>query len=86
MASLKVYTRQDKAAFLNHLGKYNIRISSDDIENIQKDGNNKSYFIVHNLDDAAVDKIKDIFKGHPNMDISKLKEMLRRIIREELSK
>ena len=86
MASLKVYTRQDKAAFLNHLGKHDIRINSDDIENVQKDGNKKSYFIVHNLDDVTVDKIKDIFKGHPDMDVSKLDEIIRRIVREELSK
>jgi hypothetical protein len=86
MASLKVYTRQDKAAFLNHLGKHDIRINSDDIENVQKDGNTKSYFIVHNLDDVTIDKIKDIFKGHADMDVTKLKEMLRRMIREELKK
>jgi hypothetical protein len=41
---------------------------------------------VHNLDDITIDKIKDIFKGHPDMDVSKLKEMLRRMIREELKK
>jgi hypothetical protein len=44
MASLKVYTRQDKAAFLNHLGKNDIQINSTDVEDIKKDGNNKSYF------------------------------------------
>jgi hypothetical protein len=86
MASLKVYTRQDKAAFLNHLGKHDIRINSDDIENVQEDGNKKSYFIVHNLDDATIDKIKDIFSNNPDMDISVLKEWLRKIVREELSK
>jgi len=86
MASLKVYTRQDKAAFLNHLGKYDIQINSDDIENVQKDGNNKSYFIVHNLDEVTIDKIKELFRGHPDMDVTTLKEMLRRMIREELSK
>lgn len=86
MASLKVYTRQDKAAFLNHLKKHDIRINSGDIENVQKDGKNKSYFIVHNLDDVTVDKIKDIFSNNPDIGISKLKEMLRKIVREELSK
>jgi hypothetical protein len=86
MASLKVYTRQDKAAFLNHLGKNDIRINSGDIENVQKDGNTESYFIVHNLDDITIDKIKDIFKGHPDMDVSVLKEWLRKMVREELSK
>lgn len=88
MASLKIYTRQDKAAFLNHLGKYDIRINSNDIEDIKTDEKNKSYFIVHNVDDAAVDKIKELFnvKDHPDMDVTKLKEMLRRIIREELKK
>ena len=86
MASLKVYTRQDKAAFLNHLGKNSIQINSADVEDIQKDNNSKSYFVVHNLDDVTIDKIKDIFKGHPDMDVTKLKEMLRRIIREELKK
>jgi len=86
MASLKVYTRQDKAAFLNHLGKHDIRINSDDIENVQKDGNTKSYFIVHNLDDVTIDKIKNIFSNNPDMDVSVLKEWLRKIVREELSK
>jgi hypothetical protein len=86
MASLKVYTRQDKAAFLNHLGKHDIRINSDDIENVQEDGNKKSYFIVHNLDDVTIDKIKDIFSNNPDMDVSVLKEWLRKIVREELSK
>ena len=86
MASLKVYTRQDKAAFLNHLGKHDIRINSIDIENIQKDSNNKSYFIIHNLDDVTTDKIKDLFKGHPDMDVTTLKEWLLKMIREELSK
>lgn len=94
MPSLKVYTRQDKAAFLNHLGKYDIRINTDDIENVQEEDDAKSYFIVHNLDDVTIDKIKDIFKGHPDMDIStikdtsvdKLTEMLRRLVRAELKK
>ena len=86
MASLKIYTRQDKAAFLNHLGKYDILINTEDIEDIKKDGNNKSYFILNNVDDTTADKIKDLFKGHADMDIAALKEMLRRMIREELSK
>jgi len=86
MASLKIYTRQDKAAFLNHLGKYDILINTEDIEDIKKDGNNKSYFILNNVDDITADKIKDLFKGHADMDVAKLKEMLRRMIREELSK
>jgi hypothetical protein len=86
MASLKVYTRQDKAAFLNHLGKYNISINSTDVEDIKKDGNNKSYFVVHNLDDDTISKIKELFRGHPDMDVTTLKEILRRMIREELSK
>jgi hypothetical protein len=86
MASLKVYTRQDKAAFLNHLGKNDIQINSADVEDVKKDGNNKSYFIVHNLDDVTIDKIKDLFRGHPDMDVTVLKEILRRIIREELKK
>jgi len=86
MASLKIYTRQDKAAFLNHLGKYDILINTEDIEDIKKDGNNKSYFILNNVDDTTADKIKGLFKGHADMNITALKEMLRRMIREELSK
>ena len=86
MASLKIYTRQDKAAFLNHLGKYDISINSDDIEDIQKDKNNKSYFIVNNLDDMTASEIKKLFSGNDSMDITTLKELLRRMIREELSK
>jgi hypothetical protein len=88
MASLKVYTRQDKAAFLNHLGKYDIQINSDDIEDIKKDNKNKSYFVVHNVDDTIADKIKDLFdtEDHPDMDVSILKEWLRSIVRKELRK
>lgn len=86
MASLKIYTRQDKAAFLNHLGKYDILINTEDIEDIKKDGNNKSYFILNNIDDITANKIKDLFNGHADMDVTTLKEMLRRMIREELSK
>jgi len=86
MASLKVYTRQDKAAFLNHLGKNDIRINSTDVEDIKKDGNNKSYFIVHNIDDDTSSKIKELFRGHPDMNVTTLKEWLRKIIRKELSK
>jgi hypothetical protein len=88
MASLKIYTRQDKAAFLNHLGKYDIQINLADIEDVKKDGKNKSYFILHNVDDATADKIKELFnsKDHPDMDVTTLKEWIRRIIREELEK
>jgi hypothetical protein len=86
MASLKIYTRQDKAAFLNHLGKYDILINTENIEDIKKDGNNKSYFILNNIDNITADKIKDLFNGHADMDITVLKEILRRMIREELSK
>jgi hypothetical protein len=83
MVTLKVYTRQDKAAFLNHLGKYNISINSDDIEDIKKDNKNKSYFLVHNLDDNTIDKIKELFdtEDHPDMDITVLKEIVRKVIR-----
>jgi hypothetical protein len=83
MATLKIYTRQDKAAFLNHLGKYDIQINSDDIEDIKKDNKNKSYFLVHNLDDNTIDKIKELFstEDHPDMDITVLKEIVRKVIR-----
>ena len=86
MASLKIYTRQDKAAFLNHLGKYDILINTEDIEDIKKDGNNKSYFILNNIDDITAGKIKDLFRSHADMDVTTLEEMLRRMVREELSK
>ena len=69
-----------------HLGKNDIQINSADVEDIKKDEKNKSYFIVHNLDDITADKIKDLFKGHPDMDVTTLKEWLRKMIREELSK
>ena len=86
MATLKVNTSQDKAAFLNHLDKQGIKINSQDIENIPSDGDKPGYFLVKNLDDITLTKIKDALKGHKEIDISTLKEMLRRIVREELSK
>jgi hypothetical protein len=86
MATLKVNTTQDKAAFVNHLKKQGIELGSQDIENIPSDGDKQGYFLVKNLDDDTLAKIKDALKGHKEIDISTLKEMLRRIVREELSK
>jgi hypothetical protein len=86
MASVKIYTRQDKAAFLNHLDKSNIKINSNDIEDVEKDETNQSYFIVNNIDDETASKIRDAFKNNNNIKVQKLNELLNKIICEELEK
>ena len=91
MDAIKIYTRQDKAAFLNHLKKFNINVNSNDVEDVKKDQNNKSYFILKNLNTEIIKKIKDMFKGHKDIEIStggqNISEgEIREIIRETIEK
>ena len=73
---------EDKAAFLNLLDKSNITISSRNmIDNTVGDNN---YFEVIIDDPIAIKKIDTML--HSDTKIHQLKEVIRRIIREELSK
>jgi predicted RNA methylase len=73
---------EDKAAFLNLLDKSNITISSRNmIDNTVGDNN---YFEVIIDDPIAIKKIDTML--HSDTKIHQLKEIIRRIIREELSK
>jgi Ser-tRNA(Ala) deacylase AlaX len=91
MASIKVNTLQDKAAFLNHLMKFGINTDSFDIQDVKADVDANSYFVINNVSDDIASDVKDMFKGNNkvNVMVSKsdtIKEVLRRIIREEYRK
>ena len=91
MASIKVYTLQDKAAFLNHLKKFNFDVESFDIQDFKSDDPKNSFFVIDGVDDQLAKDVKDLFKGNSNIEIttsksSQLKEVLRKVIREEYKK
>ena len=71
---------EDKAALLNRLEKAQVDVSSADI----KDNELEGYFEITFVNDEDLDKMKTIIRQSPKIDV--LKEMLRKIIREELSK
>lgn len=72
MPLLKVYTKQDKAAFLNKCKKFNIHLSTEDI----KQGKDKEYFLV-NVDINEAIRIKQLFKNNPHFNIkTKLQEII----------
>jgi hypothetical protein len=88
MASIKVYTLQDKAAFLNHLDKFGFNVESFDIQDFKSDDPSKSFFVIDGVDDQLAKDVKDLFKGNSNIEIttsktSQIKEILRKVIREE---
>lgn len=64
MPKLKVYTKRDKAAFLNKCKSKGINISTDEITQ-SKD---KKYFIVE-LDFQDAIKIKKLFNNNPHFKI-----------------
>lgn len=79
MATLKVITSQDKAAFLNILKKQDIDISTNEIENIE------GAFLIKNLDDKRANDIKDKLSSHKKtIQVKQLKESIRNIIRQEI--
>lgn len=85
MASIKVYTLQDKAAFLNHLEKFDFNVDSFDIQDFKSDDPKKSFFVIDGVDDQLAKDVKELFKGNSNIEIttsksSQLAEVLRKII------
>lgn len=73
---------EDKAAFLNILEKSGITISSRNMTDNTVGDNN--YFEVVVDDPAIAEKIDDMLRS--DTKIHQLREIIRRIIREELSK
>jgi hypothetical protein len=71
---------EDKAAFLNRLEKMDVHIDSFEV----KDNKLKGYFEL-DIDNPEVDNIvKTILRQSPK--IGKLKEVLRKLVREELKR
>lgn len=71
---------EDKAAFLNRLEKVGVPTDSYDIV----DNKLKGYFEFTTTNPVADNMVKTILKQSPK--INQLKELLRKIVREELSK
>lgn len=71
---------EDKAAFLNRLDKVGVKVDSYEIV----DNKLKGYFEFNPTNPATDDIVKTILKQSPK--INDLKEMLRKLVREELSK
>lgn len=71
---------EDKAAFLNRLEKAGIPADSYDVNDNKFEG----YFEFTTDDPVTNNMVKDILRQSPK--INKLKEMLRQLVREELSK
>ena len=71
---------EDKAAFLNRLDKAGIPADSYDIVDNKFEG----YFEFTTDDPVTDNMVKAILKQSPKID--QLKEMLRQLVREELSK
>lgn len=79
MATLKIITAQDKAAFLNILKKQDIDISTNEIENIE------GAFLIKNLDDKRANNIKDKLSSHKKtIQVKQLKESIRNIVKQEM--
>jgi hypothetical protein len=76
------FKSEDKAAFLNSLEKSGITISSRNIVNNTVGDNN--YFEVIVDDPIVIEKINTML--HSDTKIHQLKEVIRKIIRKELSK
>jgi hypothetical protein len=88
MASITVYTLQDKAAFINHLDKFGFDVESFDIQDFKNSDPSKSFFVINDVNDDLAKDIKELFKSNSNIKIvtsksSQLKEILREIIREK---
>lgn len=71
---------EDKAAFLNRLEKLGVKIDSYEIE----DDKLKGYFTFTTSDPVTDNIVKTVLKQSPKID--QIKEMIRKIVREELSK
>ena len=71
---------EDKAAFINRLDKLGVEVDSYEIV----DDKLKGYFEFNTSDPVTDNIIKTILKQSPKID--RIKEMLRKLVREELSK
>ena len=71
---------EDKAAFLNRLEKVGVKVDSYEIT----DDKLKGYFEFTTTDPVTDNIVKTILKQSPKID--QIKEMIRKIVREELSK
>lgn len=71
---------EDKAALLNRLEKAQVDVSSANV----KDNELEGYFEITFVNNEDLEKMKTIIRQSPKIDV--LKELLRKIIREELSK
>ena len=71
---------EDKAAFLNRLEKVGVKVDSYEIV----DDKLKGYFEFTTTDPVTDNIVKTILKQSPK--INQLKELLRKIVREELLK
>jgi len=71
---------EDKAAFLNRLEKVGVKVDSYEI----MDDKLKGYFEFTTTDPVTDNIVKTVLKQSPK--INQLKELLRKMVREELSK
>jgi hypothetical protein len=71
---------EDKAAFLNRLEKVGVKVDSYEITDNKLEG----YFEFTTTDPVTDNIVKTILKQSPK--INRIKEMIRKIVREELSK
>jgi hypothetical protein len=71
---------EDKAAFLNRLESLGVKIDSYEIE----DDKLKGYFTFTTSDPVTDNIVKTVLKQSPKID--QIKEIIRKIVREELSK
>ena len=71
---------EDKAAFINRLDKLGVEVDSYEIV----DDKLKGYFIFNTSDPVTDNIIKTVLKQSPK--INRIKEILRKLVREELSK
>ena len=71
---------EDKATFLNRLEKVGVKVDSYEIT----DDKLKGYFEFTTTDPVTNNIVKTILKQSPK--INRIKEMIRKMVREELSK
>jgi hypothetical protein len=71
---------EDKAAFLNRLEKVGVKVDSYEITDNKLEG----YFEFTTTDPVTDNIVKTILKQSPKID--QIKEIIRKIVREELSK
>ena len=71
---------EDKAAFLNRLDKVGVKVGTYEIVDNELEG----YFEFTSTDPVIDNIVKGILKQSPKID--QIKEIIRKIVREELSK